>query len=75
MIFMYTLVVLAIIAGGLFIMDVTEPIALVAFLALFLIAMMIWINANRILKAIYKLVYRDKIGTRKSNPNNRLGSR
>jgi len=75
MIFMYTLVVLALMAGGMYIMDYTDPIALIAFLAIFLIAMMLWINANKIFRAIFKLIYKEKLGTRKSNPNNRLGNR
>lgn len=73
MIFSYTLVALALVAGVLFITEVYLPLPIMAFVALFLVVLILWINAGRILKAIYVFLYKDKIGQRKADPNNKLG--
>lgn len=73
MVFGYLLLFIALVIGVLFITETETGIIELSYFSLFIILMMLWVNASRILKAILKFFYRDKMGTRKSKPDSRIG--
>lgn len=75
MVFGYLLLFIGLVVGVMYLTDTTTGIELLLTFSVFIILLMLWINATRILKAILALFFRDKMGTRKSKPDAKLGRR
>ncbi len=73
MVFGYLLLFIGLVIGLLFITETETGILELAYFGIFIILLMTWVNARKIIKAIFAIIYRDRLGARKSDPNSRLG--